>query len=131
MSYNLVETVKVMASLTRSTARYVHKNIQSHSGKEAYKIAMLACLEILDSDLRSLDLIRQKIEGVREDMDQYFKSTLFNSKKSEQYYYNLACTQTLEVMASIEGRFITGMQDGYARKYKGGSVYEYEDEGIF
>ncbi len=117
--------------LMKSMGRYVHKRLTTSSGKEAYRIAMQQCINHVSSGLESLDMIKARVEGVREEVIHQYKKTFFNSRREEYKAWNLAVDQAMEIVNCLEARFIVGQQDAEPRIYRGSKWFLYEDENLF
>lgn len=130
-STSILDVSETMLILMKSTARYVHRRIQDKRSKDAYRVAMTACIDVLSSKWNNMDTIKQKLNGVRDDASVLFKPTFFDKKKTELQYYHMACDHAMDIVLKLEKRFLTGDSDPEPRGYRNKGVYIYEDEGIF
>lgn len=105
----ILDTTKTMLVLTRGTAKFVYKRIDNLKAKEAYKVAMLACIDVLSTGYKNISLIKLKILGIREDVNHLYPTMFLNPKRLEIASYSLACDQVLEIVNSLEARFIYGV----------------------
>ena len=70
---------------------------------------MLACIEVFQSGFTNLEIVKLKVNSVRDEAVHIFKPSLFNNRKSEVFYYTMAVNQAMEIISSLEERFITGI----------------------
>jgi hypothetical protein len=131
MKNDINEHIKTMSLLLRSSARYVYNRIAVPDHKKAYKLAMDACLSHIDEGWQSLDILRSKIDSVREDVETHYKKGLFLKNAENIRYYLMACDHADDVINSIERRFITGVYDVETTKLTGKEVDLYEDQSVF
>lgn len=92
---------------------------------------MQECLDHVRSGLESMEMIKARIEGVREEANHRYKKTMFNGRREEFKCWNLAVDQAMEIVNSIEARFLNGQQDAEPRIYRGSTWFLYEDENLF
>ncbi len=118
--------------LMNSTGRYVYHRIGSVKGKEAYRLSMKACLEIMGASWTNVDIIKTKIDAIKEEGRLRYKPTMFNRFHDEISYHNMAVDNTLDIVNRLEARFITGTFDPEPRVYKHSIAYLKEGEsGLF
>ena len=115
----------------RSMGKYVHKRITTSEGKDAYRRAMQECIGYVESGLESLVMIKARVEGVRGDAEYLYPKSLFNSRREELRCHNLAIDQAVEIINSIEARFIIGQSDNEPRTYRNKGWLLYEDQDLF
>lgn len=125
---NVSET---MAMLMRSTGKYVHQRLSTEQGKEAYKLSMRECLKCVTSGLETVDMIKTKIEGHRNEATHLYVKSFFNKRIEEYRCHEMAIDQALDIVNSLEARFITGQCDSEPRGYRGKGIVYYEDETLF
>lgn len=117
--------------LMKSMGRYVHARLTTTEGKQAYQKAMQFCINETSLGLTNLEIVKARIQGVREDSIHRYKKTLFNRRHQEFNAWNLACDQALEIVNSIEARFLNGQHDAEPRMYRNSTWFLYEDENLF
>lgn len=125
---NISET---MAMLMRSTGRYVHQRLGTSQGKEAYRLSMQECLNYVTSGLESIDMIKSKIKGHRNEAIHLYTKSFFNKRIEEYRCHEMAIDQALDIVNSLEARFITGKGDSEPRGYRGKEIVYYEDQTLF
>lgn len=115
--------------LMKSTGRYVYHRLGTQETKAAYHLAMKDCIAYVSSGLQSLDLIKSKIEGLRTEADHNFPNKMFNKRLEEKHCFNMAINHAMDIVNSLEARFITGQSDSEPRGYKGyGILYDNTEE---
>jgi len=128
---NVSEHVNTISLLLRASAKYIDRRIMYKHQKDAYRLAITECLYHIEYGWKSIDVIRQKIQGVRDDVDHYYKVGWFNKNASNRTYYLMACDLADQVIDSIETRFIVGSRDPELKSYRNNKVYLDEDDSIF
>lgn len=130
-SNNLILSVsETMLVLMKSTGNYVHSRIAAESGKEAYKASLDECIKIVGSGLLSLDMIKSQVEAHRAEAVHLYKTSLFNKRLEEYRCHEMAVDNALDIIRSLEGRFITGQSDTDPKFFRGkGTIYE--DKSVF
>lgn len=114
----------------KSMGRYVHRRITTPEGKAAYLHAMRQAITFTTSGFESLELIKARIEGIRSESEYKYPQKLFKKRLEERRCHDLAVDQALEIVSSIEKRFVTGQSDTSPRGYVGvGYVYQ-EDPNL-
>jgi hypothetical protein len=126
------DMTKTMELLTRSTAKYVYRRIGVDRSKdrEAYKIGILSCISVFEEGFHNLEMIKTKVNALKDESRFLFPKNLFNNRTSEIKYYNVALNQVIEIIRSIEVRFITGGSDEQLRGRSYITLLD-KDEGIF
>ncbi len=131
-----ISTLPTMETLLKATGNYVYLRIADKHEKAAYYQAMRqAILKVKhhsseDAPDMFVASLRASIDLIRQDASSLYPKRLFVSRASELRGHNMAIDQALEVISSIEGRFITGQCDSAPRNYKyGGDVYD--DQTVF
>ena len=117
--------------LMNSMGRYVHRRITTKEGKEAYRKAMHACIGHVSSGLLSLAMIKARVEGVRDEHIHLYPKKMFNSRREEINCHNMAVDQAMDIVMSIEARFILGQSDDGPRGYRNRGWLLYEDQSLF
>lgn len=113
----------------RSMGKFVHRRLGSIEGKEAYRIAMQDCINYVSCGLESMTMIKAKIEGVRDEAQHRYPKKFFNKRIEEYRCHDMAVSHALDIVNSLEARFITGQSDSEPRGYKGyGIIYETNEE---
>ena len=126
----ILSVSETMAMLMKSMGQYVHRRITTVEGKEAYRLAMKECISCVSSGLTNLDMIKTKIEGIREEADHKYPKRFFNKRLEERRLHSMAVDQALDIVNSIEKRFVIGQSDDGPRNYKGIGLL-YEDQSLF
>lgn len=121
---------ETIVALMRATGNYVYHKISTEEGKAAYKSSLKECIEYASSGLTNLDLLRTKIEGHRNEAFHLYTKSFFNKRLDEYRCHEMAVDQALDIVTSLEKRFILGQSDDAPRNYKG-KGYIYEDQSIF
>jgi hypothetical protein len=127
---NIGDLTQIMLILTKSTGNYVYKRILSEKEKAAYRTSMDQCLSILNEGFNNLSIMRTKIESLKEETLHLYVPTLFNNRKSEVVYHNLAIDQVIEIMFKLELRFLGG-GDIEPRHLKNKSLFTYTNSDTF
>lgn len=117
--------------LMRSTGKYVYRRITTKQGKDAYRLSMVECIKVVSSGLENLDMIKTKVQSHLSETEHLYPKTLFNKRHEEIRYHEMAVYQTMDILESLEARFITGSCDSEPRGYRGKAIDIYEDESIF
>lgn len=128
---HITDSINLMVTLTKSTANHSIYRILNKDSKKAYETAMRQCIQQLESGWTNVDVIRQKIKGVEDEMDFFYKEKMFGINSDNRRYYMLACRHVLSIVDSIETRFITGGHDAEPRNYKNTGVLLHENKSIF
>lgn len=92
---------------------------------------MQEAIAIVDSGLESLDLIKIKIEGIRDDAQHRFPKRMFNKREDEIRCHTMAVDQALDIVNSLEARFITGQSDAEPRGRRSTGLVYQDDESLF
>ena len=121
---------ETMAMLMKSMGHYVYRRLGTVEGKEAYRVAMKECIQHVSSGLTNLDMIKAKIEGIRDDASHRYPKRMFNKRLEERRCHEMAVDQALDIVSSLEKRFILGQSDDAPRNYNGRGIV-YEDQSIF
>ena len=116
--------------LMKSTGHYVYRRITTNEGKESYRAAMQECIDHVSHGYTSLDLIKAKVNGVYENASHLYPKRMFNKRLEELRVHQMAVDQALEILHSLEIRFILGGADDAPRNYKGKGIV-YEDQSLF
>lgn len=126
-----LSATETMLMLCKSTGNYVYKRIYVDKNRIAYKNSMSMCIDVLKQGLTNVDMIRLKVEGLREESQHLFKKSLFNGRVDEINYHNMAISHTIDIINKLEMRFITGGYDPEPRNYRGHSLDVYDGSNIF
>jgi hypothetical protein len=97
----------------KATGKYVYDRIGNPKGKEAYRLSMKSCLEVMNAGWIDIGIIKTKIR-----VEHSYKTTLFNKYHAEITYHNLAIDNALDIVSKLETRFITGEFDLTPRVYR-------------
>lgn len=117
--------------LMRSMGRYVHHRLGTVEGKESFRLAMTDCISHVESGLESLDMIKARIEGLREEVQHRYPKRMFNKRLEEHRCHAMAIDMAIDIVNSLEARFITGQADDAPRGYRGKGWLLYEDQSLF
>jgi hypothetical protein len=109
----------------KSMGKFVYKRIPTPKGKMAYHHAMKQAIHFVSQGLESMDMIKARIEGIRDEADTKYPKRFFNKREDERSHHHLAVDHALDFINSLEARFITGSSDAAPRGYNGkGIVYD-------
>lgn len=122
---------ETMATLMRSMGKYVHRRIGTTRGKEAYRKAMSHCIYFVSSNEENLDTIKAYIEGWKHNLHIEYPNTLFKNRTLEREHHTMACIHALDIVKSIEARFITGTHDAAPRIYRDRNLVYHHDDDLF
>lgn len=114
----------------KATGTYVYRRTLGENNKEAYRISMQKCImaaELHQGDFKSLKAILRKYKSYAEDL---YPSKFLNSKKQERNSHDLAIAHAVEIVDSLESRFIEGSSDSELRIYRN-IGYTYDATKIF
>lgn len=114
----------------KSTGNYVHARISSPEGQIAYEAAMRECVQIVSSGLLSIDMLKSKVEAHRAEAVHLYQRSFFNKRLEEYRCHEMAIDNALDIIRSLEGRFITGQSDTDPKSFRGKGII-YEDKSIF
>lgn len=126
----ILSVSETMAMLMRSMGHYVYCRLGTNEGKEAYRLALKECIVHVSSGFTNLEMVKAKIEGIRDEAAHRYPKRFFNKRDEEVRCHHMAVDQALEIVDSLEKRFILGQHDDAPRNYKGRGVV-YEDQSIF
>jgi hypothetical protein len=118
----------MMLTLTRATANYIHRRIENLSHRNAYAKGMSRCVDAMKSASFSHSLMREKLNLIEQSVDQEYKQSFFKRFRLEREYYLLAVENCIDIIDSIEARFVTGTCDSDPRFYKNKSLLVYKNE---
>ena len=130
---NKLETLnasELILILMKSTGYYVYGRLGSSNGREAYRLAMKECIDVASSGFTNLEIIKTKILSVGENASNLYPTSFFNKRLESYKCHEMAVANALDIVCSIEKRFITGSSDSASRIYKGIGVLN-EDKSIF
>lgn len=129
------DALALMLILTKSTARYVHKRLEKNGKyRGAYTCAMTQSITELKNcieDDRTIMYTRSRVEGIKIFADNVYPKHWYKSNEECRGYYNMAIDQVLEIIDSLDSRFITGGCDTDPRMFRGRGLHIYEDESVF
>lgn len=127
----IINISKDMASLMKATGAYVYTRLQTPKGKEAYRLCMKSCIEHTKAGWLTTYMIKCKIEGLRSETEHLYPKKLFSKKTEEIKCHNMAIDHALEIVSSLEGRFILGQSDAEPRHLKRGCFIYYNNDNLF
>lgn len=131
-SQSLILSVsETIVLLMKSTGSYVYHRLGTQEGKESYRLSMKECINYASSGLESIEMIKAKIEGHRSEAQHLYPTKLFNKRVEEYRCHHMAIDQALDIVNSLQGRFITGQYDLEPRGFRGKGIIYYEDKSIF
>ena len=119
---------EMMLDLAKATANYIYRRIEYISYREAYAKGMAKCIETMKNTAHSHSLMRTLVGSIERDLDKDYPQTFFKKFRIEREYYMLAVENSLDIINSIEGRFITGTSDSDPRFYKDKDLFIYRDQ---
>lgn len=105
----VLSAIETMLILIRSMGAYTHDRILSPKEKAAYLSSARACIEVLQSGVWDMNILKAKIDGVKEDAQHVYPKRFM--RHGEHRAHELAAVQALEIVNSIEARFLTGQSD--------------------
>lgn len=115
---------ETMTMLMKSSGIYVYNRLTTHHGREAYRVAMKECISYVSCGLESMEMIKARIEGFKAEAEHLYPKRLFNSRYEERRCHHMAINQALNIVNTLEARFITGQCDSEPRGYKNrGYIY--------
>jgi hypothetical protein len=88
-------------------------------------------MELTTPDGATNDMIRTKVQSHLSETEHLYPKTLFNKRHEEIRHHEMAVYQTMDILESLEARFITGQCDSEPRGYRGKGIVYYEDETLF
>jgi hypothetical protein len=121
----VLETSATAVVLMKSMGHFIVKRITDKKGKAAFHRAMASAIEVVSGESTSIGFIECKLADLHfNELDLYPKS-LFNSREEERRCYALAVNTSLDILHSLNRRFITGQSDEAPRNYNGkGFLYQ-------
>lgn len=129
-STSVLSVSETMAMLMESMGRYVYYRTTTVQGKQAFRLATKQCISFVSCGFESLDMIKARIKGHRDEADIMYPKRMFNKRLEERRCHNLAIDQALSIVDSIEARFIIGHLHPEPRHNYTIGVYS-EDENLF
>ena len=115
----------------KSTGQYVHHRILNEVSKDAYRDAMKLCIGFATSGEPDLFIVRDQIALVKYSFKDRYPKSIFNRRKQERLYNDLAVDQALDIFDKLNARFITGACDKEPRAYKNIDVVFGGDDNLF
>lgn len=129
-STSILNVSEMMTVLMRATGDHVHARIPTIKSKKAYENALKRAIAFSRVGFESVDLLKTKIESIREDAVLIFPKKMFDKREDEVRHFNLAVDQALEIVQNIHARFVTGASDSAPRTFKDkGQIYL--DKSVF
>ena len=101
------ETTYLIVSLMKGTAKYMVLHISDGSTRLIYKNAMKQCIYIMQ-EYPSIERCRAEIKCSINNIKLAYPNKWWKSNAKMREYHLLAFAQTLEIISSIEKRFILG-----------------------
>ena len=130
-SAEVLSVSETMALLMRSMGRYVHRRLGTQEGKDSFRNAMRHCISCVESKLENLDMIKARIEGLRDEAPHLYPEKMLNKRLEERRCHKMAIDMCIDIVNSLEARFITGQGDDAPRNYRGKGYVYYEDQSLF
>ena len=115
----------------KSTGQYVHHRILNEDNKDAYHSAMKQCIAFATSGEQDLFIIKDQVLSVGINFYKKNPRTLFNKRKQEKLYNDMAVDQALDIINKLEARFLTGHCDKEPRAYDNIDVVFGGNENLF
>jgi hypothetical protein len=84
----------------------------------------------MSSGFTDLNIIKTKITSVKDEKDTKYIASFLSKKDSQRAAFDLAVDHALDIVNSLEGRFITGQSDSVPRGYDSIDVY-FQDDRLF
>ena len=101
------EVAQLIVTLIKSTAKYMVLRISNESARLVYKNAMRQCIYIV-TQYPLIDKCKAEIKCSTKNMTIAYPDKWWKSNYKAREYHLLAFTQTLEIISSIEKRFVNG-----------------------
>lgn len=111
--------------------RYAYSRIHSPKAKAAYINAMRECVKHVSSGLDNMDMIYARIESVRSHTNEYYPTKIFSNREDERSNHILAVEHAMEIVKSLEARFLTGTSDSEPRGFKDRGIAYHYDPTLF
>lgn len=124
------EVLQIMVILMRSTAGYMRSRLSKVEDVEAYTKVMISIISLTQIGLLSVEMLIAKIEALRDEASTLYVDSFFSKKESQRKFHYMAIDHALDIVNSVNGRFVTGLSDSAPRIYKGRG-FLYEDKSIF
>lgn len=116
--------------LMKSTGHYVHRRILKERDKVAYVSGVKDCLLILTDEWASFDDMRTALANTNM-VHQRIPTRFMKSRKEERKYYVLAYEHALDIVNSLEKRYVTGSGDKEPRGIAAQGMVYFENENLF
>lgn len=122
------DAIDLVRLLITSIAKYSIKRIENKNKRLAYVSAIKKCAPFNESSLCEL---KEKIKRQAELASLLYKKSIFNTNNSKIEGHALACQHAMDIVNSINKRFIVGEQySEYKYTYNIGEVID-EDESFY
>lgn len=116
----------------KATANYVLSRILDADGREAYTTAMKDCINYLDFyGTGGLHALTENIKDTQEEVELYKKQFSIFKKDKMARYYLMACSHALDVVNSLETRFIIGSSGTDLKLANRKGLFTYENKSVF
>ena len=120
------EIDNLIKTLMESTTRYIVRRIQGEDNKAAYKYTMGLYINNIDQ-LRNKALTYADIDSLAKE-PMYYKYLWWTRVRKGIHHVELASHHAKEIMASVDKRFVKGMQDEPSGLLRNRSLHVYSDE---
>jgi len=88
-----------------STLKYVSANIAAERSSALYKATMLRCLPVKGDNILT---VKAKIQRQRALSDLLYSNNFREFLLRSKHYANMACDHAMDVIVSVDKRFLTG-----------------------
>ena len=128
------DVILTMLTLLKATAKFVYPRITHIKQQQAYQLGIQFSLNTFNSEIAEpcgLETLKREIALLRDCLPAHFAVSFFNKHLREREYYNLAIDHVLDIIYSLEVRFITGEGDREPRNYRGKFIHLYNQVNEF
>lgn len=106
------QVILLMVELMKSTGNFVHARIHSEKGKHAYQTGLQEAIETLyefiSRESSNVEMMRDKVKALYDEPEHRFKRRWFSAQAEQERYFIMAVDHAMDVIDSIDSRFIKG-----------------------
>lgn len=128
---SVISVSETMAVLIRSMGKYIHGRISTTEGKEAFRLVIIEAIHHVSSGWENVDIIKARIRSIKGETDHLYPKGFFNKRLEERRCHEMAVDLTLDVVNSLNARFLTGQSDDAPRNYRNKGILLSNSEDIF